>query len=534
MSRAPQAVEPNVRHQLGRFELLMEMGQGGMATLYLARMRGPDDFEKVVAIKKIHDHLVRQSEFVNMFLDEAKIAAQIHHPNVATIFDFGRIDGAYFIAMEYVQGRNLSDLLRESHRRKMQLPWEHAVQITAAAAAGLHAAHELRSIDGTPLNVVHRDVSPQNILISTDGHVKVVDFGIAYAAERIHHTTDGTIKGRAAYMSPEQVDGLAVDRRSDIFSLGVLLYESLCLRRLFRAETQAASLLRVREAVVPPLRPIRPDLPVDVELLVLKALAKDPNDRFSSAQEMAEAFHESLRQHQRVVTTYSLAKLVHELLGDQIAAREAQIKQVLQNPPAEIIVDRSVGHGTGGSSTLTAAGEASLLPFRARRRWVLPTAAGVIALSLAIGLGVFFLGGAPKKDSAPATPKGVPGAPSMSSVSTMARDPLPPPRSVMVIDAKQPSTVRLKVVVTPEAAGASFTFMGQKTKGSPFEVIMKRSSKAETLEIRADGYLSRSLVIVPSQDTSITIALMKRKTPMGVMRWTMRGPPMGVLEDLPK
>ncbi len=211
--------------RLGRYELLLEMGSGGMATLYLARMAGPRRFEKLVAIKKIHDHLTSRQDFVDMFLDEAQISARIQHPNVVQLFDLGEADGSYFIAMEYVHGVNLAGLLRAvSGRGSGQYGWPQAAWIVAEAAAGLHAAHELLTTDGRPMNLVHRDVSPQNILVSYDGNVKVADFGIAFAAERITHTSSGVLKGKIPYMAPEQAAGEPLDRRADVFALGTLLF----------------------------------------------------------------------------------------------------------------------------------------------------------------------------------------------------------------------------------------------------------------------------------------------------------------------
>ena len=210
MFRGPQA--------FGRYELLMEMGAGGMATLYLGRMTGPSNFEKYLAIKKIHDELVADPQMIEMFLDEARISARIQHPNVVQIFEFDQIEGAHYIAMEYIHGHDLAELLRlVAHTPECGYRWAHAARIVADAAAGLHAAHELRTPDGKSLELVHRDVSPQNLLISYDGYVKVTDFGIAHAADKLSKTLAGTVKGKVAYMAPEQVRGGKVDRRADVF-----------------------------------------------------------------------------------------------------------------------------------------------------------------------------------------------------------------------------------------------------------------------------------------------------------------------------
>jgi len=242
---------PVLRKAFGRYELLMQMGTGGMATLYLARIRGPKNFEKLLAIKKIHEHLLGNAEFISMFRDEARIAALIHHPNVVSTYDLGEIDGAYFIAMEYVHGQTLRDVVKAALRRKDPLDWANAVRIVSDVAKGLHAAHELRSHEGEPLGVVHRDVSPQNVLVSYDGHVKLADFGVAYAAEKMTDTGAGMLKGKVSYMSPEQASGNVIDRRSDIFSLGTVLFEAVTQQRLFKEDTEAATLQTVRVADVP-------------------------------------------------------------------------------------------------------------------------------------------------------------------------------------------------------------------------------------------------------------------------------------------
>ena len=210
--------------KLGRYELVWELGTGGMASVYLARVRGPAGFNKWLAIKRIHPHLAKDPRFVEMFLDEARIAAAVHHPNVAHVFDLGDDAGERFLAMEYLHGEHLGTVAVRAVRERGRLEPELAARIIASAADGLHHAHEARDAEGRHLGLVHRDVSPQNIFVTYDGSVKLTDFGIAKAAGRLTHTQTGGTKGKVSYMAPEQALGHAVDRRTDVWALGVVLW----------------------------------------------------------------------------------------------------------------------------------------------------------------------------------------------------------------------------------------------------------------------------------------------------------------------
>ena len=231
---------PPRQRPFGRYSLICRLASGGMANLYLAQLSGKEGFEKLVAIKRIHEHLSEEQDFIRMFIDEARLVSRISHPNVAQVIELDRFEESHFIAMEYVDGEGLHALLR---RTKPKLPL--VARIIAHTAAGLHAAHELQDQKGNPMGVVHRDVSPQNILISYLGAVKVVDFGVARARGNLHETNIGTVKGKLAYMSPEQVQSGPVDRRSDVFALGIVLYEATTFRRLFKGESEVEKMRNV-------------------------------------------------------------------------------------------------------------------------------------------------------------------------------------------------------------------------------------------------------------------------------------------------
>jgi serine/threonine-protein kinase len=495
----------------GRFELLMEVSHGGMATLYLARLRGPEEFEKLVAIKKIHDHLSQEPEFIAMFLDEARIAARIQHPNVATIFDLGKEEDGHFIAMEYVHGQNLRELLRETVRRNDELGWEYAVRVVADAAAGLHAAHQLKDADGRLLNVVHRDVSPQNILISYEGHTKVVDFGIAYAVEKMGHTTAGTLKGKAAYMSPEQADGEKLDRRSDIFSLGIVLFESVCMKRLFRRSNHSATLDSVRRADIPSPREIRPDIPEQLENIIKQALARDPADRFSTAEELAESLEQLLISEGKSVTPARLGKLCQKLFHDRKKHKDIQIRRALENKGSEVIQSIGTDWSTGTSIEMSSRETMGSLPQRSSGSGPYILAA---ALVLVIGLAAggyllrdrLFPSSEPRNGPAGRQPSGQAadrvgqtGADEKGSARDGAAHENARPR--------QAKTVSLRVRIRPRQAKSVVIFRRRRHSGPVFEARVPRSAKPETIEIHAPGYEMRSIMVVPNQDLDIPVKL---------------------------
>jgi TonB family protein len=271
----------------GQYNLLEKIAVGGMAEVWKARMRGVEGFQKMVAIKKILPHMSDNSEFIGMFIDEAKLAAQLSHPNIVHIYDLGKIGRSYYIAMEYVEGKDLRSLLNAGRRRGLHLPMGLALLIAARLASALDYAHRKRDFEGRELGLVHRDVSPQNVLISHEGDVKLCDFGIAKAVSKAGQTQMGALKGKLQYMSPEQAWGRAVDARSDIFSLGAVLFEMLTGERLFSGESEMSVLESVRQGRARSPREVDPSLPADVDEIVTRALAPIQS-RFQSAGEMSQ------------------------------------------------------------------------------------------------------------------------------------------------------------------------------------------------------------------------------------------------------
>jgi serine/threonine protein kinase len=272
----------------GKYFLVKKLAEGGMAEIFLAKQVGVEGFEKNVVIKRMLPHLSVAPDFVSMFLDEARLAASLTHPNIVQISDLGLADGCYFICMEYLAGEDFATVLRTAKRRGEQAPLTIVLRVLAEAAVGLHYAHEAVNPKGDRLNLVHRDISPSNIFITYSGQVKVLDFGIAKAESRVTTTTAGVVKGKYQYMSPEQARGDFIDRRSDIFSMGVSMYEALTGTRPFARESDLAVLKAVLEGDYVPVRALRPDVPVEVEQILAKAMALEADERYPSALAVAQ------------------------------------------------------------------------------------------------------------------------------------------------------------------------------------------------------------------------------------------------------
>ncbi|MBI4817971.1 MAG: protein kinase [Deltaproteobacteria bacterium] len=321
---------------LGRYRLLGELGHGGMAFLYLARAEGPAGFGRLVAIKVLHTHLSRTQDFVHMFLDEARTAARIHHPNVVPVHEVGEANGEYFIVMDYVSGENLAFLLERTWGAGKPFPVPLAAHLIACAAEGLHAAHELTDRRGQPLDVVHRDVSPQNMLVGFDGVLRVVDFGIAKAADRVTHTKPGALKGKLDFMAPEQVLAKPVDRRTDVFALGVVFWESTTGKRLFRDESDMLTARRIVEMPAPPPSALVAGYPKKLEQVVLRALAKDPADRFATAKEMAQSIREVLAEIAPRIGAEDVQRFMTQVADDRLARRRELERRASLDPDADL------------------------------------------------------------------------------------------------------------------------------------------------------------------------------------------------------
>lgn len=314
--------------QFGPYELLRSVAHGGMAEVFLAQHLGKvGGFSKQLAIKRIYPHLASDPDLVSMFIDEARIAARLNHPNIVQIYDLGQLDEYFYIAMEFVNGCDLRSLCERGLDQGNFLPIELSCRILADAAAGLHYAHSRLDDSGQPMNIIHRDVSPQNILVGMNGSVKMCDFGIAKAEKRLTHTRAGQFKGKFAYMSPEQIDGASddLDARSDVFSLGIVLYEVTTISRLFRGQSDFETIKMVTDLPIILPTDVRQDFPPGLEPIVMKALARDPDERFQSADQLQLALEEWLLDERAKATPLHLSRYMNEILHERADIENSRV-----------------------------------------------------------------------------------------------------------------------------------------------------------------------------------------------------------------
>lgn len=314
---------------IGRYELLSLIATGGMGEVWLARIQGAAGFQKTVVIKKILSHLATEPDFVERFLDEGRLVVGLNHGNIAQVFDMGQVEGQYYIAMEHVDGCDLRELVRALRIARKTVPVGLVLYILAQVCEGLAYAHSRTDERGEPLGIIHRDISPSNIMVSRDGAVKLVDFGVAKARSKLSNSVTGAIHGKFQYMSPEQATGKPLDQRSDLFSLGIVAYEMLSGKRPFDGDTDLATLEKIRHTDPEPLRQLRPDVPVAVAELVHHCLEKDPYQRFDTASAVGRRIQEILQATRTVVTAQDLGAVVCELLDDLARATPISLDEAL-------------------------------------------------------------------------------------------------------------------------------------------------------------------------------------------------------------
>jgi eukaryotic-like serine/threonine-protein kinase len=349
---------PKVSTRFGKYTLVDRIAVGGMAEIFLARQAGLEGFEKTIVIKRIRPHLSKQASFVKMFLNEAKLAAQLNHPNIVQIYDLGKIGESYFIAMEYIFGRDMRRIIPKADSLGIPFPMVYALKIASSVCEGLYYAHQKVDLYGNPLNIVHRDVTPENIFVSFDGTVKVLDFGIAKAANQIEQTRAGEIKGKLSYMSPEQCMGKLLDCRSDIFSLGVVLYEWLTGFKLFTGDSEVAILKSITEGKIYAPSYFKADIPEAVEAILMKALEKDRDQRYQTAWEMQYDLDQFLSQYEFTPSNIHLSNFLKQLFNDELEEEKKRVGRT--NTPAgpdEIVEQEQPAHG-GDEDLISQAEEA--------------------------------------------------------------------------------------------------------------------------------------------------------------------------------
>jgi serine/threonine-protein kinase len=438
--------ETSARFRLGRYEMMSRLAVGGMAEIFLAREVGPAGLERPVVIKRILPHLAADSEFTNLFLQEARLVARLVHPNIVQIHELGEADGTWYIAMEYVSGVTVSQLLRAARHCKELPPVEVALAIVLQACEGAHAAHELADPEGRSLELVHRDITPQNLMVTDDGHVKLLDFGIAKSTAQSEATRTGGVKGKTAYLSPEQSRQEPLDRRSDVFALGIVLWELLAVRQLFRRANDLDTLNAIAQAEVPDLRESRPEVPGPlVEALVI-ALARDREARYPTADAMRRSLEAVAREHGLFASHDTVATFVVKVLGSRRREDRAAVERVLRGGPSEPSLPDGVRKRmVGGEEWSTSSRQTRRSsPSHPRSRARLAVIAALSALLAAGGLAVWLRARGP-------------GAPVTSG----------PTLVLGLVPAGDPK-------VTREEHEPLRTYLERRT-GRPFEIVVAKS-----------------------------------------------------------
>ncbi|MFO0553516.1 MAG: serine/threonine-protein kinase [Polyangiaceae bacterium] len=495
-----------------RYRLIAEIGRGGMAEVYLAVAQGPGGFNKLVVVKKTLQNLALQPDILAMFMDEARLAARMNHPNVVQTYEFGEEDGRHFIAMEYLDGQAYSRVLSRLRGRTGGLETMtlgHHLRVVMDTLAGLHHAHELRDFDGSPLYVVHRDISPQNVFITYDGSIKVVDFGIAKAQDSSARTVTGEIKGKVTYMSPEQIRGEPLDRRADLFSVGVMLWEAVAGGRMWRELPDMTVVHELIHGRIPSIRAAVPNIPPQLAQIIERALAPDREHRYPSALAMQRELDEFAFTSRSRVDGQEVGHIVSELFTEErgkvravVEAQLGSLRWTGENPAAINLplIPAAAGSLSGSyqqpmsgsfqgpvSGPPTHSGAALPMPVAQpapRRSMVLPVLAGALALAVVGGLAIAFLRPAPRAN-APATTAAEPSA------ST---------------EPKLDSVV-LKVRATP--ADAKIFLDGVLLHAGTFEGRVPRSETAHVLRVEADGYQTKEETLVFTADVVTSFALEK-------------------------
>jgi serine/threonine-protein kinase len=488
--------------RIGRHQVVGYIATGGMAELFL----GKEPSGRPVVIKRILPHLARQTTFVSMFIDEARIGSMTKHPNLVECYELGQVGTDLFLVMEYLVGENLAGLTRRLIKRKERMSFGLAAYIMAEVCDGLHAAHELTDDQGNRLELVHRDVSPQNIFITYGGDVKLLDFGVATAAYRLTQTATGEVKGKYAYMSPEQCHGDELDRRSDIFSLGTVLYELTTLRRLFKRPNELQVMKAVTEDPIPrPTREVE-DYPPVLEDVCVKALARDPRQRFANAAEMRDALIAAMHQLGLGVDPHeALASKLARLFGDRVAQKRELLDRVRTGGDLEDLlkaeVDEAVevplvSHVTATPLSAVRApvppSETAMIKSRRARTTMLAALAVAVVAGAAIGVWLRMRG-----QSATDVPDDAAAHVEVTGVEAIE----PPPA------APAPTGDVVTIVVETNPSAIKISVAGEDRGQTPVTVKLPRGTQPVKVELRQPGYQPEVSDLVPDRDQRLYFSL---------------------------
>jgi serine/threonine protein kinase len=481
MSTAPIPVaSPRAPTAFGKYQLVERLGRGGMAEVWKARIVGPAGFQRTLVVKRILPHLVEDEQFVKMFVAEARLSARLNHANIVQVFELGDVDGEYFLAMEYVRGRDLVSVMRAQILRGAPDPGLGAYVVRETCRA-LAYAHALTDDNGQPLRLIHRDVSPSNVMLAFDGAVKLLDFGIAKALSDSsdNKTQTGTLKGKFGYMSPEQVEGRPIDHRADLFACGVMLHETLTGRRLFKGGSDLQTIAMVREAKVEPPSHFNPLVPPELDVICLRALARDVADRYPSCDEMAAALDHVL--HQLKWGPERTRTYLRELFPDEPSNTGARHLEEL-SPPVETSAERKK---------------------RRRRPLVAGIASALLVAGTAVAIVVISRGPRDDRGAKPAV-----AAPSTTDPATpsppnpKATEPTPPAPTT-----PPPSTeVRVRVQSTPP--GADVVVAGEVKGKTPMQLTLPRGTEPVKVELRLKGWKGDTMMVTPDSDQTLQLKLL--------------------------
>lgn len=534
----------NEAQSLGQFHPLAQLGQGGMARVILCARQGPANIQKLLVIKEIREELANDAEFVTMFMDEARLATRMSHPNLVQTFDVGAEGQHYFMVMEYLEGQPMHAVLG---RIKRKLPLAVHLRVLNLVLTGLHYAHELRGFDGTPMSVVHRDVSPQNTILLYDGQVKLVDFGIAKAAGAVSRTTAGMFKGKLGYVAPEQVAGGDIDRRADVFSVGVMLWEALVGRRLTYGENEAGVLHKRTMGTQARVLEARPEADALLAAICDRAMELDPTKRFSTAAEMRDALQARMEALNLRASDTDVGKLVSDAFVEERRGIQAIIERQL-SLPARSAADSSVvaklpllasetgpqsipppsgappvasgpwtavsGSGSGSPNfasmlspsnapptimgTSTSLSHDAIPQFRSPKRFLALGLIGAAVLALAVFVAIATSSGG--KDPLPAA---------SASANALAQPTAPASANVA-----REVTVEVAIDVTP--ARAKIVVDGKNVGKGPFHATIPKDASEHQVVVSADGFISETRTIGFDRDVRLELALRAAGNPMGV------------------
>jgi serine/threonine protein kinase len=539
----------------GKYELLRKIASGGMGQVFLARERGA--VERLVVLKLILPHLAEDEEFLTMFLEEARLVARLQHPNLVTILDLLEVEGRHCLAMEYVQGDDVRRLDKHSRLKGKLLPTGLVLRVISEAAAGLDYAHKARDAQGQPLRLVHRDVSPQNILVGFDGGVKIIDFGVAKAAGSSQQTATGVLKGKYPYMSPEQAAGQSIDGRSDQFALGVVMWELLTGKRLFKGESDMMTLRLVKDCQVPPPSQLNPKLPPGLDDVVLRALAPTPDKRYPDCGAFRLALEDYVIQLRMPASNAHLSAFLRELYADRIAAESepSKLDQLAEdadldskdksNPSRSNLRSLPAGSGSTPSRAGQASGTSNSRSRRAVDALVGPAPAprqepsrGTVSLGapaaaerrfpvvpVAIGGAVLLLAGAGAVVFLRPEPTVTPPPPQTQVVVVPPEQPVQPPTPVKPPPA-EPRKVELTVTSEPE--GASVQVEGKPLGVTPVTLPLKLDDPPVQLTMSLEGYEVATRKVSAADAPNVQVALERRAVNGTKPPGTKKPPPPGI------